>query len=70
MAAWAAANASNNGGADYLHFITSLDVLTGEGGGGDEARAAALIDKHDKFSLLLCSLCSLDGLSWTGGCDP
>jgi vesicle-fusing ATPase len=45
LAAWAAADASANGHADYVRFITALDLLTGEGAAGDEARAAVLVDK-------------------------
>jgi SpoVK/Ycf46/Vps4 family AAA+-type ATPase len=45
LAAWAAAEASANGHADYVRFITALDLLTGDGAAGDEARAAALVDK-------------------------
>jgi len=69
LAAWAAANASSKGYADYVRFVTALDLLTG-GGVGDEARATALVDKfsearESKSSLLILDdvdqICAGDG---------
>ena len=60
LAAWAAANASAKGHADYVRFITALDLLTGDGAAGDEARAAALVDKFAEAQESRASLLILD----------
>jgi DNA replication protein DnaC len=36
LAAWAATQASINGFSEYTRLITDLDLLTGDGGAGDE----------------------------------
>jgi len=43
LAAWAAAEASANDTADYVRFVTALDLLTGEGSGGEGSRALHLL---------------------------
>ena len=60
LGAWAAAEASANDSADYVRFITALDLLTGEGSGGDGARAAALIDRFSEAREMPNSLLVLD----------
>eukprot|EP00977_Amphora_coffeiformis_P001366 scaffold286_cov169-Amphora_coffeaeformis.AAC.10 len=59
LAAWAAAKASSKGYADYVRFVTALDLLTGEGV-GDQARAAALVDKFSEARESKSSLLVLD----------
>lgn len=59
LGSWAAAQASSNGAADYVRFVTALDLL-GEGSGGDAARASALIDKFVEAKELQRSLLVLD----------
>lgn len=61
LAAWGAAEASEKGFADYVRFVTSLDLL-GDGRGGDEARAAALIDQFAEAKELQHSLLVLDDI--------
>ena len=61
LAAWGAAEASSKGFADYVRFVTSLDLL-GDGQGGDEARAAALIDQFAEAKELQHSLLVLDDI--------
>jgi SpoVK/Ycf46/Vps4 family AAA+-type ATPase len=60
LAAWAAAEASSCGYSDYVRFVTSLDVLSSESGGGDEARAAALVDRFTEAKEMSRSLLVLD----------
>ena len=60
LAAWAAAKASANGYAEYVRFVTALDLLTGDGVSGDEARAAALVDKFAEARESRASLLVLD----------
>jgi vesicle-fusing ATPase len=60
LAAWAAAQASLKGSADYVRFITALDLLSAEGGGGDEARAAALMERFSEAREMSQSLLVLD----------
>ena len=60
LAAYAAADASDSGAFDFVRFITALDLLSGEGGGGDEARAAALVDKFAEAREMPRSLLVLD----------
>mmetsp|Transcript_29296 Transcript_29296/g.69742 ORF Transcript_29296/g.69742 Transcript_29296/m.69742 type:complete len:905 (+) Transcript_29296:90-2804(+) len=60
LASHAAAEASVNGHADYVRFITALDILTAEGGGGDEARATALVEKFSEAREMSRSLLVLD----------
>ena len=62
LGAWAAAEASSNDSADYVRFITALDLLTGEGSGGDGARAAALIDRFSEAREMPNSLLVLDDI--------
>ena len=59
LAAWAAAKASSTG-TDYVRFITALDLITGTGGSGDEARAAALVEKFGEAREMPHSLLVLD----------
>jgi SpoVK/Ycf46/Vps4 family AAA+-type ATPase len=59
LAAWAAAEASATG-TDYVRFITALDLISSEGGGGEEARAAALVDKFSEAREMAHSLLVLD----------
>jgi AAA+ lid domain len=59
LAAWAAAKASSSG-TDYVRFITALDLITGEGGGGDETRAAALVEKFGEAREMSHALLVLD----------
>jgi len=64
LAAWAANQASTNGTADYVRFLTALDLISGAdgkvGGGGEEARAAALVDKFSEAREMSNSLLVLD----------
>lgn len=62
LAAWAAAEASVHGRADYVRFITALDILTAEGNGGDEARAIALVEKFADAREMSHSLLVLDDI--------
>jgi len=62
LAAWAAAEASIHGRADYVRFITALDILTAEGNGGDEARATALVEKFAEAREMSHSLLVLDDI--------
>ena len=62
LAAKAAVNASATGNSDYVRFITALDVLTAEGGGGDEARAAALVERFLEAREMQHSLLVLDDI--------
>jgi len=57
LAAWTAAKASAAGTSDYVRLVTSLDLL---GGGDDQARAAALVDKFAEARELSHSLVVLD----------
>eukprot|EP00978_Attheya_sp_CCMP212_P034345 scaffold143509_cov51-Attheya_sp.AAC.1 len=60
LAAWAAAGASSSGTADYVRFITALDLLSGEKGGGEEARAAALVERFSEAREMSNSILVLD----------
>lgn len=62
LAAWAAAQASKNGYSDYTRLVTALDLLTGNGGSGDEQRAAALIDRFSEAREMSHSLIVLDDI--------
>ncbi len=62
LAAWAASEASVNGRADYVRFITALDILTAEGNGGDEARATALVERFSEAREMSHSLLVLDDI--------
>ena len=62
LASHAAAEASVNGHADFVRFITALDILTAEGGGGDEARATALVEKFSEAREMSRSLLVLDDI--------
>ena len=59
LAAWAAAQASASG-TDYVRLITALDLIAGEGGGGDEARATALVERFGEAREMSHSLLVLD----------
>lgn len=62
LASYAAAESSVNGHSDFVRFITALDILTGEGGGGDEARAAALVERFSEAREMSHSLLVLDDI--------
>ena len=61
LAAWAGAEASKNGSADYVRLITALDLLTGDGG-GEEQRAATLVDRFAEAREMSHSLLVLDDI--------
>lgn len=58
LAAWAAAEASQQGRSEYVRFITAVDVLAGEG--GDSARATALMERFSEAREMSTSLLLLD----------
>lgn len=60
LSAWAASNASANGRADYVRFITALDLLTGAGDAGDNARASTLVERFAEARDMPHSLLVLD----------
>jgi len=62
LAAWAATEASVNDTADYVRFVTALDLLTGEGSGGEGSRAGALIDRFSEAREMANSLLVLDDI--------
>lgn len=62
LACHAAAESSINGHADFVRFITALDILTAEGGGGDEARASALVERFSEAREMSNSLLVLDDI--------
>ena len=62
LACHAAAQSSINGHHDFVQFITALDVLTAEGGGQHEARAAALVEKFSEAREMSSSLLVLDDI--------
>ena len=62
LAAWVAAEASAADTADYVRFVTALDLLAGEGSGGEGTRAAALIDKFSEAREMPNSLLLLDDI--------
>ena len=72
LASWAGAEASINGYSDFVRFITSLDILTAEGGGGDEARATALVERFSEAREMSHSLLILDDIDQicAGGSGP
>ena len=59
LAAWAGAQASASG-TDYVRLITALDLISAEGGGGDETRAAELVDRFSEAREMSHSLLVLD----------
>ena len=59
LAAWAASEVSVKGTADYVRFVTSLDLLS-DGGSGEETRAAALVEKFAEAREMPHSLLVLD----------
>jgi SpoVK/Ycf46/Vps4 family AAA+-type ATPase len=62
LASWAGVEASTNGFSDFVRFITALDILTAEGGGGDEARATALVERFSEAREMSHSLLILDDI--------
>ena len=62
LASKAALEASVAGHSDYVRFITALDILTAEGGGGDEARASALVERFSEAREMQHSLLVLDDI--------
>lgn len=61
LASHAAAQASAQGAADYVRFITALDVIT-EGSSGEEFRAASLMEKFGEAREMSSSLLVLDDI--------
>lgn len=59
LASHAAAQASLNS-ADYVRCITALDIMATEGGSGEEARAAVLVDRFSEAKQMPHSLLLLD----------
>ena len=62
LGSYAAAESSINGYSDFVRFITALDILTAEGGGGDEARATALLEKFSEAREMQKSMLVLDDI--------
>lgn len=62
LVAWASSEASSQGEVDYVRFVTALDLLLGGEGGGDEARAAALVERFVEARELPRSLLVLDDI--------
>jgi len=62
LACWAGTLSSINGFSDYVRLITALDILTAEGGGGDEARATALVERFSEAREMSHSLLILDDI--------
>ena len=62
LATKAAVGASVSGISDYTRLITALDILTAEGGGGDEARASALVERFSEAREMQHSLIVLDDI--------
>jgi len=62
LASWAAAEASVHRRADFVRFLTALDILTAEGGGGDEARATALVERFTEAREMSNALLVLDDI--------
>ena len=62
LAAWAATQASTKGFSDYTRLLTALDLLTGDGGSGEEQRAAALIDRFSEAREMSHSLLVIDDI--------
>jgi hypothetical protein len=60
LAARTASFASTEGRADYVRFITALDLVTAGDGSGEEARAAALMERFAEARELPHSLLVLD----------
>jgi hypothetical protein len=59
LACWAAVDASNRREADHVRLVTSLDLLSA-GGGDEEARAAALVERFSEAGEMFNSLLVLD----------
>ena len=59
LAAWAASEASSQNHADYVRFVTALDVLA-DGSGSEEGRAAALVERFAEAREMSDSLLVLD----------
>jgi len=72
LSAWAASKASASGNADYVRFITALDLLSGGGDAGEEARAAALVERFSEAREMPHSLLVLDDVDQlcAGGSGP
>lgn len=63
LGAWAASEASSNDIADYVRFVTTIDLLScGDGSGGDGSRAAALIEQFSEAREMAHSLLVLDDI--------
>jgi hypothetical protein len=60
LACWAAVDASKRGDADYVRLVTSLDILSAAGGGDEEARAAALMERFSEAGEMPNSLLVFD----------
>lgn len=63
LGAWAASEASSNDIADYVRFVTTIDLLScGDGSGRDGSRAAALIEQFSEAREMAHSLLVLDDI--------
>jgi len=62
LAAWAAAQASSDNSADFVRFVTALDLLADGGGRGTEARASALVEKFSEAREMSNSILVLDDI--------
>jgi hypothetical protein len=62
LACKVALESSTVGHFDFVRFVTALDILTAEGGGGDEARASALVETFTMAREMQHSLLVLDDI--------
>ena len=62
LACHAATESLLNSHTEFVRLITALDILTAEGGGGDEARAAALVERFSEAREMSNSLLVLDDI--------
>lgn len=63
LSAWTASMASQNDALDYVHFITSIDLLnSGNGSGSEGARASALVDCFLEAKVMPNSMLVLDDI--------
>ena len=62
LGAWAASQSSTKDYADYVRFITAIDLLTDANSDGDAARAAILMDRFQEAYEMPHSLLVLDDI--------
>jgi len=62
LAAWGAAEASRTDASDYVRFLTAIDLIIGSEGGGEDARAAALVEAFSEAREMSNSLLVLDDI--------